>query len=665
MRLPAFTPLPRRWPLFCLAALLLLIALTVLLAGPGTAQAHGPHGKYNPGHVHFTDLGEGRDGGPHAPTGFAQPTFTDGEIELHWTPATTGPTATHWLIAVHKDGESTTAVPTVGRVGSERSYTISELEPGVRYDVFLRGRTGANFGDRAFASVVAGVKGAPAFLYAEDKGTTLTVTFNQNLDTSSAPAGSAFTVTIAAPGGTPRTIAGTGTAALSGRTATVTLASAVAHARDEKVTLSYAKPSTNPLRDTSETETASFSGKRMTDYANLGHAHFMDQGEGLTGAPEAPTGYAEPGFGDGLIEVKWTPATAGAAASFWAVAHRKVGADDWVSNISIPTSTRCTPPGMPPHTPCYPISGLEPGALYDIVLRGRNASGLGDRAEARVAAGVTDGPNFASAMVSGNVLTLTFDRALNGNQAPAYDNFEVRTRHNGGEGIPSCLGECAVPVTAVSISGAEVTLTLAQAIPSHATTWLKYSRPSRNPLIGQAIGYPANPFNEPVPYATPDTTAPLFSSARLYPYWTDCDWRSVGGRTQWRCLPTYDEKAFLRVAFNELVDEDRTPPGSAFRVTSRPPGGSARTVAVTGTVNNHGNEVAMEIGPVPGGQAAKITVSYVKPSHLWVGGDHPGAGDLRHCGEREPVGQPAPAEARPGPGVGRNTVGALRERRRE
>ena len=215
-------------------------------------------------------------GGPHAPTGFAQPTFTDGEIEVKWTPATTGPTATNWAISVLEVGETTPAAPPADRASNERSYTFSGLEPGVKYDVLIRGRIGSVFGDWAQADdVVAGVEGAPAFLHAQDEGTTLTVTFNQNLDTASAPAGSAFTVTIADPDGTARTIAGTGTAALSGRTATVTLASAVAHASDEKVTLSYTKPSTNPLRDTSETETANFSGKRLTDYANLGHAHFM------------------------------------------------------------------------------------------------------------------------------------------------------------------------------------------------------------------------------------------------------------------------------------------------------------------------------------------------------------------------------------------------------
>ena len=230
-------------------------------------------------------------------------------------------------------------------------------------------------------------------------------------------------------------------------------------------------------------------------------------------------------------------------------------------------------------------------------------------------AGVTDGPAFSGASVNGNVLTLTFNRALNEDSVPAYDSFEVRTRHNGGEGIPSCLGVCLLPVTGVSISGATVTLTLAQTIPSHGSTTVKYTRPNTSdPLIGNILGYPASPFDEQVTVLTPDTDAPLFSSARLYPYWTDCDWSRVGGRLHWRCLPTYDQKAYLWVAFNELVDEDVTPPGSAFRVTAQPPGGSARTVAVTGTVINHGNEVQMEIGPVPGGQDAKITVSYVKPS---------------------------------------------------
>ena len=470
------------------------------------------------------------------------------------------------------------------------------------------------------------------FLWAKVEGKTLTVTFDENLDTASAPAGSAFTVTIAAPDGTARTIAGTGTAALSGRTATVTLASAIAHASDEKVTLSYTKPSTNPLRDAHGNNVANFSGKQLTDYANLGHAHFVAGMAGCATCPDMPAGYAEPGFGDGLIEVHWTPATTGTAAASWTIQHRKSGTTEYTTAKSDLASSARN----------YQIKGLEPGVRYDILMWGKTAAGDGDRAyAANVAAGVTDGPNFASATVDGSLLTVTFDRALNEDSVPDYDRFEVRTRHGGGEGIPRCQGECLVPVTGVSISGKTVTLTLAQAIPSHGRTTLKYTRPpsstSNNAamLIGQAIGYPAAPFHEHVTHAA-DTDAPLFSSAQLFPYRTDdCAWRTrPGGGQHWTCLLTYDEKAFLEVLFNEVLDEDAKPAASAFRVTATPPGRGARTVAVTRVAKLSGNEVRLETGPVPGGKDAKIAVSYVRPSVL---GLRDRAGNRVESFSRQPV----------------------------
>ncbi len=626
------SPLHRRWPLLGLAALLLLIALAALLTGPGTARAHGPHGEYNLGHVHLTDQGGGNDGAPHAPTGFAQPTFTDGEIEVHWTPATTGPAGVNWLVGHRKVGGSSMSEGHFNVLSNERSYTITGLDPGVAYTVFVRRTSPSGFGDRAEAhNVVAGVVGAPAFMYAQDEGTKLTVTFNQNLDAASAPAGSAFTVTIAAPGGPARTIAGTGTAVLSGRTATVTLASAVAHAYNEKVTLSYTKPASGPLQDTSGNETANFSGKQLTDFANLGHAHFTAGTAGCTTCPDMPAGYAEPGFGDGLIEVHWTPAATGTAALFWTIAHRKSGTTEYTQDeFSLPPSTRS-----------YTYSGLEPGVRYDILLSGRT-TGIGDRAyAANVAAGVQDGPNFASATVNGNLLTVTFDRALNEDSVPANDRFEVRTRHGGGEGIPRCQGECLVPVTGVSITGKTVTLTLAKAIPSHGRTNLKYTRPpsstSNNAarLIGEAIGYPAAPFHEQVTHAA-DTDAPLFSSAQLFPYRSDdCDWRHRPGVGQrWTCLLTYDEKAFLELLFTEVLDKDAKPPASAFRVTATPPGRGARTVAVTRVANISGSQVRLETGPVPGGKDARIAVSYVKPS---TAGLRDRAGNLLESFSGQPV----------------------------
>ena len=102
---------------------------------------------------------------------------------------------------------------------------------------------------------------APVFSSASVTGTSLSIHFNELLDESSAPAGSAFTVKATRDGRT-RTIGGTGTVRI--RSATyVKLASAVA--AGETVTLSYDKPSADPLRDRGGTPMESFSGMPVTN----------------------------------------------------------------------------------------------------------------------------------------------------------------------------------------------------------------------------------------------------------------------------------------------------------------------------------------------------------------------------------------------------------------
>ena len=99
----------------------------------------------------------------------------------------------------------------------------------------------------------------PAFASAAVDGATLTVTFDEDLDEGSAPAGSAFTVTAAPPEGDARAIAGTGTAGVAGAAVTVTLAGAVAHG--ETLTVAYAPPQDDRLRDVAGNEVVTFSGK--------------------------------------------------------------------------------------------------------------------------------------------------------------------------------------------------------------------------------------------------------------------------------------------------------------------------------------------------------------------------------------------------------------------
>ena len=102
---------------------------------------------------------------------------------------------------------------------------------------------------------------APVVAEASVNGAALTLTFDEALDATSAPAGSAFTMTATPEGGgESRSIAGTGTAAFdnTGRILTVTLAEAVAPG--ETLAAAYAVPDTNPLRDLAENPVAAFSG---------------------------------------------------------------------------------------------------------------------------------------------------------------------------------------------------------------------------------------------------------------------------------------------------------------------------------------------------------------------------------------------------------------------
>ena len=118
-------------------------------------------------------------------------------------------------------------------------------------------------GHDANHKVDAGTTAPPALVGATVNGRTLKMTFDEALAPGSTPAGSAFEVTATPTGGSPRTIAGTGTAGISGRTATVTLASAVA--QGETVTLSYTKPLNSPLSGLNVNRTESFTGKPVTN----------------------------------------------------------------------------------------------------------------------------------------------------------------------------------------------------------------------------------------------------------------------------------------------------------------------------------------------------------------------------------------------------------------
>ena len=91
-------------------------------------------------------------------------------------------------------------------------------------------------------------------------GAALVLTYNEALDTGSAPASSAFTVKV---GSTAVSLATSNPVAVSGRTVTLTLAAAVT--ASDTVTVSYAVPTSNPLQDAGGMDAPAFTDLAVTN----------------------------------------------------------------------------------------------------------------------------------------------------------------------------------------------------------------------------------------------------------------------------------------------------------------------------------------------------------------------------------------------------------------
>ena len=99
-------------------------------------------------------------------------------------------------------------------------------------------------GDRIGVKLIWIDTTAPVFQQATVDGETLTLTYDEDLDTNSIPTSSAFTVDV---NGDPAELASTGAVAVSGRSVILTLAEPVITV--DRLTVSYTAPSNNPIQD--------------------------------------------------------------------------------------------------------------------------------------------------------------------------------------------------------------------------------------------------------------------------------------------------------------------------------------------------------------------------------------------------------------------------------
>ncbi|MCY4447789.1 MAG: SwmB domain-containing protein [Chloroflexi bacterium] len=201
---------------------------------------------------------------------------------------------------------------------------------------------------------------APRFKSAAVDQTTMIITFDENLDTSSAPAAGRFCVDTTDPDGSARSFCGASVSIhpVSKTLVTVTLSEGVRSA--EAATVSYTLDATNPLKDAAGNKVAAFSGKRVTNYSI---------------APGLPTGVwaSTPTLG-GSLDVNWTAPSEGATPTGYELRYYQGTGDppagreaDWKEDVA----------GLPDPgaaATSATIQGLQANTAYRVQVRAKTAA---------------------------------------------------------------------------------------------------------------------------------------------------------------------------------------------------------------------------------------------------------------------------------------------------
>ena len=175
-------------------------------------------------------------------------------------------------------------------------------------------------------------------------GATLTLLYNEPLDTASEPAASAFAVIAAG------SAASVSSVSVSGATVTLILAAPVG--RNENVTLSYTTPSDNAIRDVAGTDAGDLSGHIATNVTAE-----------LPGMPRSPRAVS---IDDGRLFMSWGPPADDGGADITGYEYRYAAGD------TVPPDTDWIPtPGSPT------VSGLRKGTQYAFEVRALNRVGAG------------------------------------------------------------------------------------------------------------------------------------------------------------------------------------------------------------------------------------------------------------------------------------------------
>ena len=249
---------------------------------------------------------------------------------------------------------------------------------------------------------------APTFVSATVNGSTLEITFNEDLDTSSKPSGAYFYVNGSYSGDIHGTIPAV---TIAGKVVTVTLIRAIW--AGETVTVRYTANldiAPNRVRDEAGNNASDFSGQSVTN--NAVDTTKPALGSAAVNGTSLRLNYNEP------LDTGSTPATTDFTVSVAGTNQTPTGVAVSGQSVTLTLGTAAT--AGQTVTVTYTKPGTNP--IQD--LTGNDADAISNRTVTNVT-GDTTVPTVSSATVNGTTVTLNYSEALDTGSTPATTDFNV------------------------------------------------------------------------------------------------------------------------------------------------------------------------------------------------------------------------------------------------
>ena len=391
---------------------------------------------------------------PGSPTGLQVARHGSGKLVASWIAPDTGPVPTGYTLQWKESGDDWADRNDVSEAHITNGFweIITGLTDGTEYAVrVIATRGGVDSAPSGEVTATTLETTPPELSSASVDGATLTLTFNEALDTGETPDGTAFPVTVA---GTSR---GVDAVAVSGSTVTLTLVTAVS--AGETVTLGYRVPtglSDARLQDLAGNAAASFSGQAVTNNTAPDQIEEPSQREEESqeqaDIPSSPTGLQVALHETGSLLASWNAPGSGPTPTGYTVQWKESG-DNWADQAD---ASEAQVTGT-----SHIITGLTDGTEYAVrIIATTDDAESEPSGEVLATPRETTPPELSSASVDGATLTLTFDEPLDAGEPPDRSAFAVSVAGSG-RGVDTV-----------------VSLTLATAVAAGDSVALDYTAPT-------------------------------------------------------------------------------------------------------------------------------------------------------------------------------------------